>query len=95
MDVQCPMDRDAYYLYKSRVAMLLIAIIGARGRFTFASVGASGCVGAAAVWNRSRLKTEDVMENGLLQTPSNVLQATIHGSVVKSYLAFCEAIHCR
>jgi hypothetical protein len=60
------MDRDAYYSYKSRVAMLLLAIVDACGRFTFASVGAPGSVGDAAVWNRSRFKTEDIMENGLL-----------------------------
>jgi hypothetical protein len=47
--------------------MLLVEIVVARGRFTFASIGAPSSVGDAAVWNRSMSKTEDIMENGLLQ----------------------------
>ena len=47
---------DSYWCYKKHLAIILLAVVDARGRFTFISVGRPGSVGDAATYHGSLLK---------------------------------------
>ena len=47
---------DSYWCYKKHLAIILLAVVDARGRFTFISVGRPGSVGDAATCHGSLLK---------------------------------------
>eukprot|EP00892_Ulva_mutabilis_P001575 jgi/Ulvmu1/11418/UM075_0080.1 len=76
--VQCPQDRDAYWCYKSKFAMLLLAIVNARGKFMYCNVGAPGCVGDASAWNRCAL-SKAIDHEGWLNTPTQNLSVDVAG----------------
>lgn len=67
--VQEPLDADAFYTYKSKIAMLLLAIVDARGRFLWVNAGAPGSQGDAGVWQRDVFRTEAIEKHGLMDTP--------------------------
>ena len=46
---------DTYWCYKQHVAILLLAVVDARGIFTDVNTGGTGSVGDAAAYNTSRL----------------------------------------
>ena len=47
--------RDSYRCYKQHTAILILAVVDARGVFTYVNSGHPGSVGAAAAFNTSRL----------------------------------------
>ena len=46
---------DTYWCYKQHVAILLLAVVDARGIFTDVNTGGTGSVGDAAAYNTSQL----------------------------------------
>ena len=71
--MQCPLDRDAYHSFRSKTTMLLLAIVDATGKFTYANVGSPGNCGDLGVWNRSRFRRKRVNEQSLLRVCAGVL----------------------
>jgi hypothetical protein len=71
---------DAFFCYKKYCAILVLACVDARGRFTYVSAGEPGSVGDAAAWNRSSLKRKCEQ---LLAMPADVPPRVLGGMHVK------------
>lgn len=62
--IKCPKGKwnFRYWCYKGFDAILLLAVVDARGIFTYVKTGIPGCVGDAAAWGKCALKP--LVENG-------------------------------
>ena len=64
MEVPTGVFSDKYWCYKNIYAIILLAVVDARGIFTSVTVGQPGSVGDGATFNRSKLKRK--LESGQL-----------------------------
>jgi hypothetical protein len=55
---RCPQGRDIYHSWKSKISMLLVWIVDARGRALYATTGHPGSSSDAGVWGRDPLRNE-------------------------------------
>ncbi|XP_065192484.1 uncharacterized protein LOC135823569 [Sycon ciliatum] len=82
MKIQKPEEYgDTYWCYKGFSAILLMACVDSKGRFTFVDIGAAGSVGDAGVFNNSQLKA-NIISNVWL----NATTGMCGNAVVRPYL---------
>jgi hypothetical protein len=55
---RCPQGRDMYFSWKSKISMLLVWIVDARGRAQYVTTGHPGSSSDGGVWGRDALRSE-------------------------------------
>ena len=73
---------DCYWCYKKCIAIIVFAVVDARGRFTYVNAGQPGSAGDGATWNGCGLKAQ--IEAGVLLP--NEGQTRVSGSRVGPFL---------
>lgn len=85
---RCPVGRDLYWGWKSKVSQLLVWIVDARGRALYITAGHPGSCSDAGVWGRDKLNK--LCEDGLLSTPVKQLVIDAGGAnpsmIISPYL---------
>jgi hypothetical protein len=76
-----PQGRDMYYSWKSKISMLLVWIVDARGRALYATTGDPGSTSDAGVWGRDALRNE--LQRGRLSSPQKELVVKVAGEEQK------------
>lgn len=75
---RCPVGRDLYWSWKSKVSQLLVWIVDARGRAIYVSAGHPGSSADAGVWGRDPLRMR--CDEGLLSEPKKKLCFEVNGA---------------